>query len=367
MAKKRKNLGKVKRYRHSFHSGKSIAINIVLWVLLVIAVGAGGYFLAPKILDWGTSTWYALTDGIGGGDSDQADLPEATPIPEEPEPTPDPTPIEASGVVDGIWADVSLSALTSDALIAQTIDSLAAQGTTYVVVTLKDTSGYIHYASGLEQASQSIAATLVDIDAVVCAIIDAGMIPVASIATFQDPISGYQDKSLAIGYVGTDYRWLDNTAEAGGKAWMNPYADVSVTFIGDIISEVSDLGFAHVLLGQVQFPNQISSSQDFGEIGDATRVDALCSAIAAWDARFEEQDITIWIEYDYETCLTESNITGGVLPSSLGITNLLINLPLATEDNPDPDISALEAVVDDCKENGSEYVVVQQSGVAWFA
>ncbi len=363
--KRKKNLGKVKRYRHNYQSKKSTVLNVVLWVSLVVVALAGGYFVAPTVIDFGTSTWYSLTSGITGFRSEPEVVPEETPEP-TPIATPDATPIAEQGVVDGSWAQVSLSALTTPELIAQTINELSAQGVTYVEVTLKDTAGYIHYASSIEAASSSIAATCIDAQAVATAITEAGMIPVASIAAFQDPISVYQDKSLAIGYIGTDYRWLDNTAEAGGKAWMNPYADASVTFIGDIISEVSAMGYSHVVLGQVQFPKQVSTSQDYGDIGDATRADALRSAIAAWDARFAESDVTLWYSYDYETYLTESTITGE-LPSTLGITNAIVVLPLASEEDPNPDVSSLDAVVAAQKASGSAYVVVQDGDVADFS
>ncbi len=366
MAKRKKqNLGRVKRYRHSYHSTKSVALNAVLWVVLVIGALVGGYFVAPTVIDFGTSTWYSLTSGIINRTPVEDETePEATPEPTA-APTPDVTPIAEQGVVDGTWAQVSLSALSTTELIAQTVSDLSAQGVTYVVLQLKDTSGYIHYTSSLEAASSSIATTCVDAQAIATAITDAGMIPVASIATFQDPISVYQDKALAIGYVGTDYRWLDNTAEAGGKAWMNPYADVSITFIGDIISEVSAMGYSHVVLGQVQFPKQVSTSQDYGTTNGATRADALRNAIAAWDVQFADSDVTLWYSYDYETYLTESTITGEV-PSTLGITNAVVVLPLASENDPNPDTSALDEIVAGLKASGSEYVIVQDGDGASF-
>ncbi len=365
MAKKRKNLGKVKRYRHSFQTGKNIALNIILWVLIVVGVGAGGYFLAPKIIDFGTSTWYSLTDGIGSLSTPQEEvLPEETPAPTA-EPTPEPTPIAEVGVIEGTWADVSLSALTSPELIADTVSALTAQGVTYVVVPLKDTSGYIHYASGLEKAAGSIAANCIDAAAVATAITEAGMIPVASISTFQDPLSVYQDRDMGIRYQSTEYMWLDNTADAGGKPWLNPYATLAVDFIGDVVQEVADLGYAQVVLSQVQFPSQVSTSQYFGEVGTATRADALRSAIATWDARFASADLVLWYKYDYETCLEEATITGEV-PSSLGITNAIVSLPLATEEDPAPDTSALSEIADAFFAAGSEYLVVAENGTADF-
>ncbi len=367
MAKKKKSLGKVKRYQHSFRSGKSIAKNILLWIIIIVGVGAGGYFVAPRVIDFGTSTWYSLTEGITFGVQKDEPEPEPTLTPAPTAvPTPEVTPIAEVGIIDGTWADVSLSALTTPELIAETISALSAQGVTYVVVPLKDTSGYIHYASTLENAASSIASNCIDAAAVATAITEAGMIPVASIAAFQDPISVYQNRSMGIGYINTDYMWLDNTAEAGGKAWMNPYSEIAITFIGDIIAEIAALGYDQVVLSDVEFPKQVSSSQDFGSIGSATRADAIIAAIAAWDARFADQDVVLWYEYDYATCQTASTIIGEALPSALGITNAIINLPLATTEDPDPDTAALAEIIAAFEEGGSEYVVVAENGTADF-
>ncbi len=365
MAKKRKSLGKVKRYRHKVRSNKSVALGVLFWLVLIVGALAGGYLVAPRVIDFGTSTWYSLTAGLGGEDDIEEDhLPEETATP-TPAPTATAAPVQTVSVVDGNWADVSLSALTTTELMQQTIETLAAQGVTYVVVQLKDTSGYLHYQSSIENASASIAATTIDAQAVAATISQAGMIPVAAIATFQDPLSVYQDRSMGIQYQETEYRWLDNTADAGGKAWMNPYSDTAVTFIGDIIAEVVSLGYEHVVLGQVQFPAQVSGSQNFGSIGDMTRADALRAAIAAWGTRFAEEKVVLWYEYSYDTCLSESTITGE-LPSTLGIENVIVTLPLATADDPTPDTSALAEIAATFTESGSAYVVVQDGSTATF-
>ena len=49
-----------------------------------------------------------------------------------------------------------------------------------------------------------------------------GLVPVAKLAAFRDPIAARTDRNMAIGYTGQAYLWLDNKASAGGSPWLNP-------------------------------------------------------------------------------------------------------------------------------------------------
>ena len=69
-----------------------------------------------------------------------------------------------------------------------------------------------------------------------------GLVPVAKLAAFRDPIAARTDRNMAIGYTGQAYLWLDNKASAGGSPWLNPYSDEAVRFIGDLIGEVQSMG-----------------------------------------------------------------------------------------------------------------------------
>ena len=89
-----------------------------------------------------------------------------------------------------------------------------------------------------------------------------GLVPVAKLAAFRDPIAARTDRNMAIGYTGQAYLWLDNKASAGGNPWLNPYSDEAVQFIGDLIGEVQSMGFDHVLLENVQFPSAQNGKQD---------------------------------------------------------------------------------------------------------
>lgn len=189
-----------------------------------------------------------------------------------------------------------------------------------------------------------------------------GLVPVAGVAAFQDPVASYTDRSMAIQYAGEGgYLWLDAAnAAAGGKAWLNPYADTANTFIGDLIEELYGCGFEQVCLSAVQFPPIASSSQSFGETGGRSRDAQLAADIAAWDARFAGR-VTLWYEYPLSSCTSVSPELGA-LPAQLGVRNLVISLPVGETQDP----AALAGTASQMKELGAAYVVVRDSETGRF-
>ncbi len=359
MSKKRNNLGRVKRYNHQYYSKSAIAKKVAFWSIVIALLLVLGYFLAPFIVDLGTSTWYGIIRPPSSSVSPQPET-TSTPSPSA-QVTATPEPIPASGVVvEGDFATVSLSALTSPELISRTVETLRTQDVTYAVIPLKDVSGYIHYASAVPSAAASVASSTVDVQSITTAMKEAGIIPVASISAYRDPLAVYQDRSMGIQYVGTDYMWLDNTAEAGGKAWMSPYAETSRTFVGDIIAELVDLGFYHFNLSNVVFPSQVSTSQFYGEIGTATRADAIAGSISNWETRFAGQGVVFWYQYPYDMAAVGNSTTGDAPPVTLGVKNIILFAPVTNTDGTLPDLSAIEQITSTLKGQGAENVVLIQ-------
>ena len=211
-------------------------------------------------------------------------------------------------------------------------------------------------------ASRSVAATVVDPALIASVFKEEGLVPVAGVAAFQDPVASYTDRSMAIQYAGEGgYLWLDAAnAAAGGKAWLNPYADTANAFIGDLIEELYGCGFEQVCLSAVQFPPIVSSRQSFGETGGRSRDAQLAADIAAWDARFAGR-VTLWYEYPLASC-TGVSPELGALPAQLGVRNLVISLPVGETQDP----AALAGTASQMKELGAAYVVVRDSETGRF-
>ena len=88
----KKNLGKVKRYRRSFYTGRQRAARIIGGAVALVALFVAGWLVGPAVINFGTSTWYSLKRGgddagTSSGTSQPASEPQA-----EPEPTSAPQP-----------------------------------------------------------------------------------------------------------------------------------------------------------------------------------------------------------------------------------------------------------------------------------
>ena len=325
---------KVKRYRRSFYSREMRLKKGIGIAVLVVAVLAAAWVAAPHVLDWATHTWYTVVRDKDLSASSAADSsassaaqsaaaysgPAASSEPEQPaEPA-----VKGTEIVEGSWAGVDVSALTDEAAIRTAAQQLKAQGAAYGVVTLKDTDGLVYYASRTAVGAANAAPTLIDPALVASIFKEEGIIPVAQIAAFKDPISSRTDRSMAIHY--GDGLWLD--AQKDGNAWLNPYSAAAVEYVGDLVAEVQGMGFEQVVLTNVQFP-KLSRKQDYGETSGVSRADQLKADIAALQSRFAGS-MTLWFSYTLDQCNTNS-VSLDVPAVTLGMDNLLVTADKAVD------------------------------------
>ena len=219
---------------------------------------------------------------------------------------------------------MDVSTLADDAAIRAAAQQLKAQGADYGLVTLKTPDGSICYASQVPAAAQSIADTTVDPVRIAAIFREEGVIPVAQLAAFKDPISSRTDRSMAIHY--GDGLWLD--AQKDGNAWLNPYSAAAVEYVGDLVAEVQGMGFEQVVLTNVQFP-KLSRKQDYGETSGVSRADQLKADIAALQSRFAGS-MTLWFSYTLDQCNTNS-VSLDVPAVTLGMDNLLVTADKAMD------------------------------------
>lgn len=327
----KKNLGRVKRYRSSFYRSRRFWLRRFLSGAVALAViFALGWFIGPAVINFGTHTWYSLKDGgreepVGPDTASSIVTSQPEEAPPTPEPTPTPEPMDTSAG----WSYVTLSALGSEDAARATAQDLAAQGVKYAVVTLKDSQGYIYYQSAQELASGSVAATTLDAATAVRVLKEEGIVPVANLYMYQDPVAPYTDTSrtAAVHYQDTDYFWLDAAAENGGKPWLNPYSDLAFQYLSGLIQEVEDLGFEQILLSGVQFPNGATSSCNYGDTAGVSQADQLAAVIDRWQQDAEEAEVTLWFEYSLAMAQGGSVQLGGATPDALGVQNLMVSLP----------------------------------------
>ena len=325
---------KVKHYHRSFYSREMRVKRGIGIAVLVVAVLAAAWFAAPHVLDWATHTWYTVVKdrdleaesasrAEAAASSAAASSAAASQAASEPEPEEE-KPLDGKAITGGSWAAVDVSTLADDAAIRAAAQQLKAQGADYGLVTLKTPDGSICYASQVPAAAQSIADTTVDPARIAAIFREEGVIPVAQLAAFKDPISSRTDRSMAIHY--GDGLWLD--AQKDGNAWLNPYSAAAVEYVGNLVAEVQGMGFEQVVLTNVQFP-KLSRKQDYGETSGVSRADQLKADIAALQSRFAGS-MTLWFSYTLDQCNTNS-VSLDVPAVTLGMDNLLVTADKAMD------------------------------------
>ncbi|MEG1476287.1 MAG: hypothetical protein RSC38_01000, partial [Oscillospiraceae bacterium] len=182
---KQRKAQKIKRYRRSFNgqAERSLVIRkIVIFAIFLLVLFAAGWLLAKPGIDLGTKLWYSIKNS--GSTSPSSSITSSVPnsvstAPESiaPESTPAVAPVANS---NGNWAYVSLSSVDTPERAAQTAKNLAAEGIKAAVLTLKDERGFIYYPSSVFGASANISTSTIDAAAIVKAIEENGVIPVAA-------------------------------------------------------------------------------------------------------------------------------------------------------------------------------------------
>lgn len=364
--RKKRRGPRVKRYRRSFYSRemklkKTIGIAVLVVVVLVLA-----WLAAPHVLDWATHTWYTVVrdrdlsassavaeSAAADSEAEAASEPQAASEPEE-------APLPGTTIVGGSWAEVDVTTLTDADSICAAARQLAQSGATYAVLTLKDSDGHLYYQTQTAAAAASVADTLVDAGQIASIFKEEGLVPVARLHAFRDPIATRTVRSMAIHYTGEAYLWLDNKASAGGNPWLNPYSNEAVQFIGDLVEEVHDLGFDHILLESVQFPTAQNGRQDFGETSGRSRAQQLAADITLWQDRFDGT-VTLWYGYSLNQCTETSTALGGTAVE-LGAKNLVVTIPASSTQ----DDAGRSALVQTAEDAGAEHVVIHDDAAGVY-
>lgn len=359
----KKNLGKVKRYRRSFYSGRQRAARIAGGVVALVVLFAVGWLAGPAVINFGTSTWYSIVRG--NSDAESTSVPQSVSQPagadsepqsqaaSEPQATPEPQ-ADSDDMTQGSWAFVDPASLTGADAAAQLASQLAGEGVRYAVVTLKDSTGSVYYASALEAAASSLSSTQIDGEAVASALKEQGIVPVAGVCAFQDPLAASANRDMAVKYQGTDYLWLDAAQDAGGKAWLNPYSSAAVEYIGGIIDEAKAMGFEQIWLTGVQLPTTAGRDKaSYGDTAGVTEAQCLANALSTW-----QEKATCWVEYPLNVASgQETRLTGGTI-DALGIRNLAIRVDGELTEDTQTQLDAAKAAASGC-----DYVGVRTGDV----
>lgn len=258
-----------------FHKKRTGPIKVVVWCVLCAILVTVGFFSAKYLTEHAagpsvegepsSSTGSTVPAGEG---TDPA--PDNATQPTEPEPT-DPAPAPDGGAViasgKGIRAFyLPVSALKQASALDTLLGEASSAGFNAVVFDLKDENGALHYrsATGDAQTAGAVAEDAVSVEELTNLIQrmkENGITPVPRLFAFRDRTAPSGLTAARIGLQGQPgWMWLDNSREAGGKPWLNPYSQEAHRYIIGLAEELKAIGVTGLILDGVQFPNQTSQA-----------------------------------------------------------------------------------------------------------
>ncbi len=187
---------------------------------------------------------------------------------------------------------------------AETLKSALTQaknlGYSQVAVTLKDDTGALLYQSGIDRIKNKteINTGALTAQQIYSAIAESGMTAAVRISTLKDRLAPYHFASYTLedGII-----WLDNTAQAGGKPWLNPFESAAADYIGELVGELSAAGFRKIICADVIFPPFAGYDKDtwlkhMDLRNEQNRSEALWSVLDSAAAAAAENDAAVWVE-----------------------------------------------------------------------
>jgi len=160
--------------------------------------------------------------------------------------------------VSGIYLPAS-SAVSADYLEGQLKNAKAGKMNT-VLIEAKDANGIVHFdtENNVALSAKAVADDAYSAAKVSQTIHDSNMLAAARIHAFRDPVASRSVKAMAVTYGNSETRWLDNSADLGGKSWLNPCSPKAQEYIISLAVELVDAGFDEIILDSVQFPSGVS-------------------------------------------------------------------------------------------------------------
>lgn len=236
--------------RHRFP--KKAATRILFFLIILVLIGVG--FLIMR--EW-SARFGKDAPKQNSSVTESSSLPSSEAVSSE---TPSSTPQKPKPTL-GNTAFLEAELLMTD--ISAFKDSLARlrdEGYTSVTLELKPISGILPYKSAVLQATEygliDERASL-DLNQLVAAIKEAGLLPAANISAFKDQNAAHVSRDNSFAYADQlKTNWLDNSLANGGKAWLNPYMENARKYICDITAEISRAGFEIITVQNIMFPDK---------------------------------------------------------------------------------------------------------------
>jgi len=152
---------------------------------------------------------------------------------------------------------------TTAASRTSTFEAAAAAGYNAVIMDLKDADGRLWYASAtpLAQTARTVQQQAISMEGLVAMREELqnkwGITLIPRLYAFRDHAAPRYLENARVTVQGSgDSVWYDNDPSAGGRRWLNPYAEEARGYILELAKELHGSGFALLMLDGVQFPEQ---------------------------------------------------------------------------------------------------------------
>lgn len=252
---------KVKRYKKIYRSAsgsrRATPLGIAGVLLGVVALAVLGWSLYDPIYNFlmGNIETAPPTSSASNPVSTPGDAPPPAGDGEGETPT---QPAPEQRALQGVYMPVAI--LQNEPLRIAFLDGLAGTEINAVLFDLKDVGGNVTYQSTLPAAQQTgtVKAGNVPLATVLSELKARGLTPIGRIHAFKDPVAPYALKGSEVRYQSTEWTWLDNSREMGGKPWLNPFAQVAQDYILDLVEEAAAAGVTEIVLDSVHFPTGFS-------------------------------------------------------------------------------------------------------------
>ena len=179
--------------------------------------------------------------------------------------------VKKEGVPLANFSDAK-SAQWLDSSVLESADTFTAaleqvSGTKAVVVPMKLQGGWLNYASTVSYvAGTYICDGTMTASEIVNLAAEKGFSVYALISVTNDNQFPELYKDASIPLIDGSGRWLDNSVEKGGKPWMTPYSETTISYMTAIIQELDNAGFSAAICQDFVYPSFWESDRDFIDV-----------------------------------------------------------------------------------------------------
>lgn len=258
---------KIKRHKRIYRRSAGSILARVAAIVAAVAVLFGlGWALYGPVSDWISQKQKEPTQQQEMVPGASASEPAAQPQQQEPAP-PAAEPEQPSELTSSKTSYLNNQTVADPQAFSQALQQAVEQGYDSILFDLKSQDGTVHYTIDYNEPvnARVTAKHPIDLQQTAQQILEAGLMPVASIYTFHDNIYPLADNSASTYYMDSDVLWVDDAPDKGGKPWIDPFTQSGQDYIRHIIDDAIEAGFQKIILQEVQFPEGYSLDMiDYG-------------------------------------------------------------------------------------------------------